>query len=45
MKEKIVKKTCAIGLFAAGILLGQAPGRQELSIGDVEKMLAAKVRT
>jgi hypothetical protein len=38
-----MKKTL-VGLFVAGILLGQPTGQQELlSVGDVEKMLAAKV--
>ena len=38
-----MKKTCAGLLFAAVILLGQATGQQELSVADVEKMLAAQV--
>jgi hypothetical protein len=38
-----VKKTCLSALFAAGILLGQATGQQEVSVADVEKMLAAQV--
>ena len=38
-----MKKTCAIGLLAAGIVLGQATGQQALSVADVEKMLAAQV--
>jgi len=38
-----VKKTCLSALLAAGILLGQATGQQELSVADVEKMLAAQV--
>jgi hypothetical protein len=38
-----VRKMCAIGLFATGILLGQATGRQDLSVADIEKMLAAQV--
>ena len=38
-----MKKTCLSALFAAGILLGQATGQQELSVADVEKMLAAQV--
>jgi len=38
-----MKKTCVTGLFTAGILLGQATGRQELSVADIEKMLAAQV--
>ena len=36
-------KTLVTGLFAAAILLGQATGQQELSVADVEKMLAAQV--
>ena len=36
-------KTFVTGLFAAAILLGQATGQQELSVADVEKMLAAQV--
>jgi hypothetical protein len=43
MKGEVVKKTFMTGLFAAGILLGQATGRQELSVAEVEKMLAAQV--
>jgi len=38
-----MKKTYMTGLFAAGILLGQAAGRQELSVAEIEKMLAAQV--
>jgi hypothetical protein len=38
-----VRKTCVTGLFAAGIVLGQATGRQELAVADIEKMLAAQV--
>ena len=39
-----MKKTCVFTLFAAGILLGQPTGQQELlSVADVEKMLAAHV--
>jgi hypothetical protein len=38
-----VKKTCLGALFAAGILLGQATGQQELPVADIEKMLAAQV--
>ena len=37
-----MKNTCVL-LFAAVILLGQATGQQELSVADVEKMLAAQV--
>src|SRR5262249_5776897 len=37
-----MKKTF-VGLFVAGSLLGQATGQQELSVADVEKMLAAQV--
>ena len=38
-----MKKTCLSSLLAARILLGQATGQQELSVADVEKMLAAQV--
>ena len=38
-----MKKTLVSALFAAGILLGQATGKQELSVADVENMLAAQV--
>ena len=38
-----MKKTCSSALLAAGSLLGQATGQQELSVADVEKMLAAQV--
>ena len=38
-----MKKTFVSALFAAGILLGQATGKQELSVADVENMLAAQV--
>jgi len=38
-----VKKTCVSALFAASILLGQATGQGELSVADVENMLAAQV--
>ena len=38
-----MKKTCVSALLAAGILLGQATGQQELSVADVENMLAAQV--
>jgi hypothetical protein len=38
-----VKKTCVSALFAASSLLGQATGQQELSVADVENMLAAQV--
>src|SRR5499433_1973414 len=41
--KKSVRKTCVTGLFAAWIWLGQATGQQELSVADVEKMLAAQV--
>jgi hypothetical protein len=36
-------KTLVTGLFAAAILLAQATGQQELSVTDIEKMLAAQV--
>ena len=42
-REKVVRKTCVTGLLAAGVLLGQATGQQELSVADVENMLAAQV--
>ena len=38
-----MRKTCVTGLFAAGSMLGQATGRQELAVADIEKMLAAQV--
>ena len=38
-----MKKTCLSSLLAARILLGQATGQQELSVADVEKLLAAQV--
>ena len=38
-----MRNTCVTGLLAAGILLGQATGRQQLSVADIEKMLAAQV--
>jgi hypothetical protein len=34
---------CVIGLFAAVIALGQVTGQQELSVAEIEKMLAAQV--
>jgi hypothetical protein len=42
VKNKEVKNPCVL-LFAPVILLGQATGQQELSVADVEKMLAAQV--
>jgi hypothetical protein len=38
-----MKKRCVTGLFSPGVLLGQAAGGQELSVADIEKMLAAQV--